>query len=212
MLRLIRPQERRVQGWLCSQRWYHQKKYVMAIRREDINVWERRAPLAPRHVKEITAAGHKVLVQPSNRRAIHEKVSYPGLPTYTCVYQNCQWTVSLKSKYKIMYWALWWDSPYFSLYSILSWNLNSLDRIYMKHILIRLSEACEGMSGTGAWVQCWGGVGYRGPTLVMVWKIFNDGLVLVVLWESWGRCPGGYLWGVPHHWGEETTWGEGVPQ
>lgn len=62
-----------MQGWLCSQRWYHQKKYVMAIRREDINVWERRAPLAPRHVKEITAAGHKVLVQPSNRRAIHEK-------------------------------------------------------------------------------------------------------------------------------------------
>uniref|UniRef100_A0A674A490 Aminoadipate-semialdehyde synthase n=1 Tax=Salmo trutta TaxID=8032 RepID=A0A674A490_SALTR len=47
-------------------------KSVMAIRREDINVWERRAPLAPRHVKEIVHAGHKVLVQPSNRRAIHE--------------------------------------------------------------------------------------------------------------------------------------------
>uniref|UniRef100_A0A8C8CYK9 Saccharopine dehydrogenase (NAD(+), L-glutamate-forming) n=1 Tax=Oncorhynchus tshawytscha TaxID=74940 RepID=A0A8C8CYK9_ONCTS len=47
-------------------------KRVMAIRREDINVWERRAPLAPRHVKEIVHAGHKVLVQPSNRRAIHE--------------------------------------------------------------------------------------------------------------------------------------------
>ncbi|KAK6318485.1 hypothetical protein J4Q44_G00117760 [Coregonus suidteri] len=44
----------------------------MAIRREDINVWERRAPLAPRHVKEIVHAGHTVLVQPSNRRAIHE--------------------------------------------------------------------------------------------------------------------------------------------
>uniref|UniRef100_A0A8C2H418 Aminoadipate-semialdehyde synthase n=1 Tax=Cyprinus carpio TaxID=7962 RepID=A0A8C2H418_CYPCA len=49
-------------------------KSVIAIRREDVNVWERRAPLAPRHVKEITAAGHKVLVQPSNRRAIHERV------------------------------------------------------------------------------------------------------------------------------------------
>uniref|UniRef100_A0A665TQ18 Alpha-aminoadipic semialdehyde synthase, mitochondrial n=1 Tax=Echeneis naucrates TaxID=173247 RepID=A0A665TQ18_ECHNA len=46
---------------------------VMAIRREDINPWERRAPLAPRHVKELTNAGVKVLVQPSNRRAIHEK-------------------------------------------------------------------------------------------------------------------------------------------
>lgn len=46
---------------------------VVAIRREDINPWERRAPLAPRHVKELTAAGHTVLVQPSNRRAIQEK-------------------------------------------------------------------------------------------------------------------------------------------
>uniref|UniRef100_A0A671V223 Aminoadipate-semialdehyde synthase n=1 Tax=Sparus aurata TaxID=8175 RepID=A0A671V223_SPAAU len=46
---------------------------VMAIRREDVNPWERRAPLAPRHVKELTNAGVKVLVQPSNRRAIHEK-------------------------------------------------------------------------------------------------------------------------------------------
>uniref|UniRef100_A0A8C2K0Z9 Aminoadipate-semialdehyde synthase n=1 Tax=Cyprinus carpio TaxID=7962 RepID=A0A8C2K0Z9_CYPCA len=48
-------------------------KLVIAIRREDVNVWERRAPLAPRHVREITAAGHKVLVQPSNRRAIHDR-------------------------------------------------------------------------------------------------------------------------------------------
>uniref|UniRef100_A0A8C2K1K1 Aminoadipate-semialdehyde synthase n=1 Tax=Cyprinus carpio TaxID=7962 RepID=A0A8C2K1K1_CYPCA len=48
-------------------------KSVIAIRREDVNVWERRAPLAPRHVREITAAGHKVLVQPSNRRAIHDR-------------------------------------------------------------------------------------------------------------------------------------------
>ncbi|RVE71268.1 hypothetical protein OJAV_G00050070 [Oryzias javanicus] len=39
----------------------------------DVNPWERRAPLAPRHVKELTNAGVKVLVQPSNRRAIHEK-------------------------------------------------------------------------------------------------------------------------------------------
>lgn len=45
----------------------------MAIRREDINPWERRAPLAPKHVKELTNAGVKVLLQPSNRRAIHEK-------------------------------------------------------------------------------------------------------------------------------------------
>ncbi|XP_053572646.1 alpha-aminoadipic semialdehyde synthase, mitochondrial [Bombina bombina] len=51
----------------------HHQKAVLAIRREDINAWERRAPLAPKHVKELTRLGYKVLVQPSNRRAIHEK-------------------------------------------------------------------------------------------------------------------------------------------
>lgn len=51
----------------------HHHRAVLAIRREDINAWERRAPLAPKHVKELTNLGYKVLVQPSNRRAIHEK-------------------------------------------------------------------------------------------------------------------------------------------
>ncbi|CAI5665916.1 unnamed protein product [Oreochromis niloticus] len=58
---------------LVAQRRYEHHRAVMAIRREDVNPWERRAPLAPRHVKELTNAGVKVLVQPSNRRAIHEK-------------------------------------------------------------------------------------------------------------------------------------------
>lgn len=53
--------------------WHHRKS-VLAIRREEFNAWERRAPLAPKHVKELTQMGYKVLVQPSNRRAIHEKV------------------------------------------------------------------------------------------------------------------------------------------
>lgn len=57
-----------------SQRRYEHHRAVMAIRREDVNPWERRAPLAPRHVKELTNDGVKVLVQPSNRRAIHEKL------------------------------------------------------------------------------------------------------------------------------------------
>ncbi|XP_048825797.1 alpha-aminoadipic semialdehyde synthase, mitochondrial isoform X1 [Brienomyrus brachyistius] len=71
MLRLLR---RHRGGWMTrGQRRSQHNGRVMAIRREDINVWERRAPLAPRHVKEITNAGYKVLVQPSNRRAIHEK-------------------------------------------------------------------------------------------------------------------------------------------
>ena len=40
-----------------------------AIRREDASVWERRAPLAPLHVRELVRRGVKVIVQPSNRRA-----------------------------------------------------------------------------------------------------------------------------------------------
>ncbi|PKU46598.1 alpha-aminoadipic semialdehyde mitochondrial [Limosa lapponica baueri] len=55
-----------------AKRWHHRKS-VLAIRREDVNAWERRAPLAPKHVKELTQMGYKVLVQPSNRRAFHEK-------------------------------------------------------------------------------------------------------------------------------------------
>ncbi|KAK3526193.1 hypothetical protein QTP70_017749 [Hemibagrus guttatus] len=73
MLRLVTGQSRRVKGCVCSQQRLNHHKSVMAIRREDVNVWERRAPLAPQHVKEITTEGHKVLVQPSNRRAIHNR-------------------------------------------------------------------------------------------------------------------------------------------
>ena len=43
---------------------------VIAIRREDNSVWERRAPFSPVHVRElINRHGVKVIVQPSNRRA-----------------------------------------------------------------------------------------------------------------------------------------------
>ncbi|XP_076468857.1 alpha-aminoadipic semialdehyde synthase, mitochondrial-like isoform X2 [Babylonia areolata] len=45
------------------------QKPVMAIRRETINVWERRAPLAPMHVRKLVKKGIKVIVQPSDRRA-----------------------------------------------------------------------------------------------------------------------------------------------
>ncbi|MBN3277144.1 AASS protein, partial [Polyodon spathula] len=73
MLRLLRHKSSGAQCWLCGHSRSHHQKSVLAIRREDINVWERRAPLAPKHIREITNAGYKVLVQPSNRRAIHEK-------------------------------------------------------------------------------------------------------------------------------------------
>ncbi|XP_021020193.1 alpha-aminoadipic semialdehyde synthase, mitochondrial isoform X2 [Mus caroli] len=56
----------------CLSRGLHHKP-VMALRREDVNAWERRAPLAPKHIKGITKLGYKVLIQPSNRRAIHDK-------------------------------------------------------------------------------------------------------------------------------------------
>ncbi|XP_060893053.1 alpha-aminoadipic semialdehyde synthase, mitochondrial [Labrus mixtus] len=73
MFRLLIRQGKRAPSCLNGQRRYEHHKAVIAIRREDVNPWERRAPLAPRHVKELTNAGVKVLVQPSNRRAIHEK-------------------------------------------------------------------------------------------------------------------------------------------
>lgn len=42
---------------------------TIAIRRETYSIWERRAPLAPSHVRRLTANKVRVLVQPSNRRA-----------------------------------------------------------------------------------------------------------------------------------------------
>lgn len=42
---------------------------VIAIRREDQSVWERRAPFGPTHVQKLVKQGVKVIVQPSNRRA-----------------------------------------------------------------------------------------------------------------------------------------------
>lgn len=45
------------------------KGKVIALRREDQSVWERRASLAPVNVRKLTRAGVKVIVQPSNRRA-----------------------------------------------------------------------------------------------------------------------------------------------
>ena len=42
---------------------------VLAIRREESTVWERRAPINPSHVETLIRKGVKVLVQPSTRRA-----------------------------------------------------------------------------------------------------------------------------------------------
>ncbi|KAL3270243.1 hypothetical protein HHI36_009299 [Cryptolaemus montrouzieri] len=53
---------------LVIRRNYMTKK-IMAIRREDQSIWERRAPFAPSHVRKLVERGVKVIVQPSNRRA-----------------------------------------------------------------------------------------------------------------------------------------------
>ncbi|PAA51362.1 hypothetical protein BOX15_Mlig011681g2 [Macrostomum lignano] len=47
----------------------HGTNKVLAMRRETINLWERRAPLSPNHVRKLVKDGVKVIVQPSNRRA-----------------------------------------------------------------------------------------------------------------------------------------------
>ncbi|XP_041852717.1 alpha-aminoadipic semialdehyde synthase, mitochondrial [Melanotaenia boesemani] len=73
MFRVLGHHGKRKSSCFTGQRRYEHYRAVIAIRREDVNPWERRAPLAPRHVKELTNDGVKVLVQPSNRRAIHEK-------------------------------------------------------------------------------------------------------------------------------------------
>ena len=50
-------------------------KKVIAIRREDTGIWERRAPLAPSQVRKLVQKdNYKVLVQPSNRRAFQMPV------------------------------------------------------------------------------------------------------------------------------------------
>lgn len=48
-------------------------KPVVAIRRETVNVWERRAPLSPNQVRSLVKSGVKVIVQPSDRRAFSMK-------------------------------------------------------------------------------------------------------------------------------------------
>lgn len=52
---------------------------IIAIRREDQSVWERRAPFAPQHVKQLIRKGVKVLVQPSNRRAYPMQVNIQNI-------------------------------------------------------------------------------------------------------------------------------------
>ncbi len=59
-------------------------KKVIGIRREDTGIWERRAPLAPNHVRKLVLKDdYKVIVQPSNRRAFPVPVR---MQTLECKY------------------------------------------------------------------------------------------------------------------------------
>jgi len=55
------------------------KGKVLALRREDNTVWERRAPLSPQQVQQLVKSGVKVIVQPSNRRAFPMQVTRSSL-------------------------------------------------------------------------------------------------------------------------------------
>ncbi|XP_062541920.1 alpha-aminoadipic semialdehyde synthase, mitochondrial-like [Armigeres subalbatus] len=66
MLRILRCRDN------SSLRMFSRAKHtgtVIAIRREDQSVWERRASFSPAGVKKLIKQGVKVIVQPSNRRA-----------------------------------------------------------------------------------------------------------------------------------------------
>ncbi|GBN71408.1 hypothetical protein AVEN_55411-1 [Araneus ventricosus] len=67
------------------QRWKSSGK-VLAVRREDASVWERRAPIAPHHVKQLTKEGVKVLVQPSNRRAYPMQVLFSFFDMHSVIF------------------------------------------------------------------------------------------------------------------------------
>lgn len=47
--------------------------WVLAVRRESKNRWERRAPVTPAHVKQLVQRGVKVIVQPSSLRTFPDR-------------------------------------------------------------------------------------------------------------------------------------------
>ncbi|XP_034184998.1 lysine ketoglutarate reductase/saccharopine dehydrogenase [Osmia lignaria lignaria] len=76
ILQLCKSQSNKTCSFLMTQTTMSSVRYlntlkgkIIAIRREDQSVWERRAPLAPANVRRLIRAGVKVIVQPSNRRA-----------------------------------------------------------------------------------------------------------------------------------------------
>jgi len=48
-------------------------RYVIGIRKEDKNCWERRAPLSPEHVRNLVQQGVDVVVQPSYIRCFSDE-------------------------------------------------------------------------------------------------------------------------------------------
>lgn len=59
---------------ICSTSTLGRGQVTVAIRAEDPKrVWERRAPLTPKHVEKLVGDGCKVLVQPSAKRVFHDR-------------------------------------------------------------------------------------------------------------------------------------------
>lgn len=54
-------------------KFYTKKNPTIGIRKEDKNVWERRTPLSPRHVKQLVEEGVTVYVEPSQIRCFSDK-------------------------------------------------------------------------------------------------------------------------------------------
>lgn len=70
---------------------------LLGIRREDKNVWERRVPLIPRHVKELTENHEiKIILQPFERRAIRESQFLEAGAQFNEDLSQCPFIIAVK--------------------------------------------------------------------------------------------------------------------
>lgn len=77
----------------------------VAIRREDRNRWERRAPLAPKHVAELVKKGIKVLVQPSTVRTYADKkYEEVSIRKYFRIFVERRWNLRYSSEVQCKAW------------------------------------------------------------------------------------------------------------
>jgi saccharopine dehydrogenase (NAD+, L-lysine-forming) len=68
----------------------------IGIRREDKNIWERRAPLNPDHVRKLVAQGIEVLVQPSPIRTFPDQAYRQAGATISEDLSSCPMVFAIK--------------------------------------------------------------------------------------------------------------------